>query len=367
MTDSKPVSERKQTDRSLRLEREDSDTALDQLAAIAATADEVIVRARERADALLATTRATSDQASSTEPSDALRQSRASEDRILKNERLTSDRVLRGERAEHAELLSHGRSNTDKDLARERDRADVALAKRDDLMGIVSHDLLNLINAVVGSSALIEHEVAAGRPVERVLTHAGRIRRAGSGMRRLVGDLVDVASIEAGMLVVTRVASDPAQVVTEAVDILHSQEPVSARWVSAEIVQPLPTALFDPARVLQVLGNLLSNAAKFSTSDGSIVVRVERLGDDIVFSVGDSGDGIPADKLNAVFERFVQLTPNHRPGSAGLGLYISKCIVEAHDGRIWAESRPGGGSTFYFSLPLRRLEQNDQAVKCAQR
>jgi len=171
-------------------------------------------------------------------------------------------------------------------------------------------------------------------------------------MRRLVGDLVDVASIEAGMLAVTRVASDPAEVVTEAVDTFHAQGLGSGLSLKAEIVPPLPRTTFDPARILQVIGNLLSNAVKFTPSQGSVIVRVERVGDAIVFAVSDNGEGIPADKLNAVFERFVQLASEHRHGGVGLGLYISKCIIDAHGGRIWAENRSGGGSTFSFSLPI---------------
>ena len=352
MTDSEPRSEREQTDESLRLERQHSDNALEQLAAIDATADDVIHRARERADVLVASARARTDRAASAQPSDAVKNSRAVEDRILHGERLMADQVLQDERAEHAALLSHERSETDKDLSEERAQSDSALGKRDDFMGIVSHDLLNMLNAVVGVSALIEKEVSQDDHVAQVLTHARRIQRAGSRMRRLVGDLVDVASIEAGMLAVTRVESDGAAVVTEAVETFQAQGLGSGLSVKAEIVQPLPRASFDPARILQVIGNLLSNAVKFTPPQGSVVVHVERVGNDIVFAVADTGEGISADNLSAVFERFVQLTPDHRRGGVGLGLYISKCIIEGHGGRIWAEHRSGGGSTFSFSLPI---------------
>ena len=352
MTHTQSRSEREQTDESLRLERQHSDNALEQIAAIDATADDVISRARERADMLVASARARTDQAASAMPSDTLKKSRALEDSILEGERLTADRILQSERAEHAALLSRERTETDKDLSHERARSDFELGKRDDFMGIVSHDLLNMLNAVVGVSALIDIEVSQENHVERVRSHAQRIQRAGSRMRRLVGDLVDVASIEAGMLVVTRVESDAAEVVTEAVEIFQAQALASGLSVTAEIIQPLPRAWFDPARILQVIGNLLSNAVKFAPSPGSVVVRVERVDDSIVFAVADDGEGIPEDKLHAVFERFVQLTSDHRRGGVGLGLYISKCIIEGHGGRIWAENRSGGGSTFSFAVPI---------------
>ena len=157
-------------------------------------------------------------------------------------------------------------------------------------------------------------------------------------MNRLVGDLVDVASIEAGVLVVTREVGDPATVVTEAVDAFQVQAATAGLALTAEIEPPLPLAAFDAARILQVLTNLLSNAIKFTPAHGRIVVHVERIGDEIRFAVSDTGVGIATDKLEAVFVRFLQVGANDRRG-VGLGLYISKAIVQGHGGRIWAESR----------------------------
>lgn len=107
---------------------------------------------------------------------------------------------------------------------------------------------------------------------------------------------------------------------------------------------------FDPARILQVLTNLLSNAVKFTPAQGQVSVRVEHAGDNVRFSVRDSGMGIPADKLEAVFVRFLQVGTNDRRG-VGLGLYISRAIVQGHGGRIWAESREDHGCTVCFNLP----------------
>jgi signal transduction histidine kinase len=98
-----------------------------------------------------------------------------------------------------------------------------------------------------------------------------------------------------------------------------------------------------------VLTNLLSNAIKFTPAGGRIVVHVEPVGDDIRFAVRDTGVGIPTDKLEEIFGRFVQIQNDQR--GVGLGLYISKCIVLGHGGRIWVESAMGAGSAFYFTLP----------------
>jgi signal transduction histidine kinase len=100
-----------------------------------------------------------------------------------------------------------------------------------------------------------------------------------------------------------------------------------------------------------VLTNLLSNAIKFTPAKGNVIVRAERVGDEVVIAVSDTGVGIPDDQLEAVFGRFVQVTKNDQRG-VGLGLYISRSIVQAHGGRIWAESKIGEGSTFRVALPI---------------
>jgi signal transduction histidine kinase len=346
-----PLSGREQTDESLRQERERADRALDEdLAAADGVADAVIFQARERADALLARSRASSDKASSSDASQALQVSRAVEDGILERERVTADTILRDERADHVAMLSHERNATDRDLSRERARSDHALSTRDEFMGIVSHDLLTMLHTMVFVSALIEKEARQENGVEHIVTHSRRLQRSGTRMRRLVGDLVDVASIEAGKLAVTCEVGDPAGVVTEAYDTFVSQAAETRISLVLEIVPPVAKVAFDAARILQVLCNLLTNALKFVAAEGTVVIRVESVNEDVLFSVSDTGDAIPDDKLEAVFDRFVQLTKNDHRG-VGLGLYISKSIVHGHGGRIWAENRPGQGSTFCFTLP----------------
>lgn len=352
--DQQPRLERERTDESLRVEREKADQTLeDGASAVDETADAVISRARNRADEVLALARAHTDRASSpgTPIPKILKSERVREDQVLQEERANADEVLREERAEHVALLSRERDETDKDLSHERELSDDALATRDEFLGIVSHDLRNLLNAIVGSATLIEKGALQTDPVEQVVTNARRIQRAGARMNRLIGDLVDVASIEAGVLAVTREVGDPTTIVTEAVDTFQVQAAATGVSLAAEIVTPLLLAAFDAARLLQVLTNLLSNAIKFTPAHGRIVVHVERVGDEIRFAVSDTGVGIASDKLEAVFVRFLQVTENDRRG-VGLGLYISKAIVQGHGGRIWVESQMGQGSTFCFTLPI---------------
>jgi len=346
--------ERDQTDESLRVEREKADQTLeDGGSAIDETADAIISRARSRADEVLEAARARTDRASGpgTPIPRILKTERVREDQVLQQERAQADEILREERAEHLALLWRERRETDEDLSHERELSDDAVATRDEFLAIVSHDLRNLLNGIVGSAALVEKSALQPDLVEQVVTHARRIQRAGARMNRLIGDLVDVASIEAGVLAVTREVGDPTTVVTEAVDTFQVQALASGVSLAAEIVPPLSLAAFDAARILQVLSNLLSNAIKFTPAQGKIVVRVERFEDEIRFAVTDTGLGIATDKLEAVFVRFLQVAANDRRG-VGLGLYISKAIVQGHDGRIWAESQIGQGSTFSFTLPI---------------
>ena len=343
------TAERAQTDQSLRVERDKVDDALSEhLAAIEETADIVIATARRRADALLAAARADTDShAQATGATSLIAGERERADAVVKSERATADQTVREQRAEHVELLTRERGNTDKDLSVERGRADLAVITRDQVLGIVSHDLRDILTTVMGFAALIEK----GPAPDQATLYAQRISRSGVRMERLIGDLVDVASIAAGALAVTREVADLTPVVVEALDTFQQRAEVAGVVLNSDLTPPLTGAAFDPPRVLQVLTNLLTNAIKFSPAGGRIVVRASRVGEDIHVSVSDQGIGIPADNIEAVFERFRQVRQNDRRG-VGLGLYISKCIVQGHGGRIWADSRLGEGSTFSFTLPL---------------
>ena len=345
-------SERDQTDESLRLERDRAD---EELAAVDEAADDVIRRARRRADEVLATARAKVDRPAgaplpSSAPPAGVQGQRVLEDRVLRRERANADETLSDARAEQRALLQDEREATDKDLSSERAGADAAVASRDDFLGIVSHDLRNLLHTIGVRAALIQR-VGAGPSAEPVRNHAHGIQRAAGRMMRLIGDLVDVASIEAGAFALTREMSDPADVVAEAVSLFEAPAAAGGVSLTKELGIPLAPAAFDPARILQVLSNLLGNALKFTPAGGAVVVRAERVGTDVRFAVSDTGVGIHADGLATVFERFVRAGGNDRRG-VGLGLYISRCIVQGHGGRIWAESTLGVGSTFRFTLPV---------------
>ncbi|HEX6273843.1 MAG TPA: histidine kinase dimerization/phospho-acceptor domain-containing protein, partial [Polyangiaceae bacterium] len=159
---------------------------------------------------------------------------REREDEALRKERAAADETLRVERAENP-LPSPEREETDKDLSHERARSDGAVTARDVFLGIVSHDLRNLLAAMVGFASFIAKGMSRDNHEEQFIAYAERVQRTGARMNRLIGDLVDVASIEAGVLAVTREVADPALVVAEAVDNFQAQASGRGILLTAEL------------------------------------------------------------------------------------------------------------------------------------
>jgi len=363
--------ERERTNESLRTEREKTDQAVAaKQRDVAKRADAVVDRARDNADEVLSLARENADtvleaarekadetldpDARGVQPKAAIIEERALADEALRGERDGADETLRLEREEYARTLIRflplERESTDRYLLTERVRSDDALASRDDFLAIVAHDLRDLIGGVVMSAAVLSKRAPRNEDGTRMVAETERIERYAARMNRLIGDLVDVASIDAGKLAVTPATRDLAVVIAEAVDSFRAT--ASAKGVSLEArIDAAPLlAAFDHQRILQVLANLISNSLKFTPRGGKITVRGERDAGNVRLCVRDTGSGIPDDALGRIFERFAQVGKDDRRG-LGLGLYISRCIVDAHGGRIWAQSRPGAGSKVCFTLP----------------
>jgi signal transduction histidine kinase len=357
-----PSPERRQTDESLRKERQKTDQALaDRQTTVEEDADMVVHRARQNADAVLHVARENADAVLSAahDKADerlnrAVAEARVLEDQALRAERAGADESLRLERngasAALAKLLPLEREKTDRYLLTERARSDDALSNRDDFLGIVTHDLRDLLGGIVTSSALLSTRAAEDDPGRQTLVETQRIERYAARMNRLIGDLLDVASIDAGKLAVRPVLGDWTALITEAADTFKAAASAKGLSLKTEMAEQPLCGEFDRDRMLQVLGNLISNSIKFTAQGGEIVLRGEHLGAELRFCVSDTGAGIPESSLDSIFERFWQVGRNERKG-LGLGLYISRCIVEAHDGHIWAQSTHGSGSTLCFTLP----------------
>ena len=234
-----------------------------------------------------------------------------------------------------------------------------AIRARDDMMGIVSHDLRNPASAVtmLAGSILAEARVRDDIPPD-VTERVEVMQQAAAQIDALIQDLLDMTRLEAGRLTVSPRDVDPVPLVEAALYALRTLAESTGAELEATYAKDLPMVHADPDRVTQLLSNLVGNALKFTPAGGRVDVRVNPYHDGVMVSVVDTGEGIPADQLPHVFDRFFQGS-SQRIGSrhgAGLGLPIARGIVEAHGGTIWIESAPGRGTTVRFTLPRARDE-----------
>lgn len=245
-----------------------------------------------------------------------------------------------------------GRAATALDRALSYERARRAVRLRDDVLAVVSHDLRTPLTTILASTEGLLHRSSddARPPIERC-------RRAAQRMRRMTSDLVDAASIEAGTLAVVRGEHDVAAVLQDAIELMQPQaDPLAIRLVRDDVHA---RARCDGERIVQVLGNLVGNAIKFSPTGSEVRLGAEVRDGTVRISVADRGPGIAADALPHIFDRYWRLTDGGNRRGVGLGLYIAKGIIEAHGGQISVDSRVGHGSVFRFTIPGASARSGD--------
>lgn len=233
------------------------------------------------------------------------------------------------------------------------ERAREAVRLRDELLAIVSHDLKNPLTSILLSAEMQLRVLRTGGSAELMQGQTENIKLAAQQMRRLIMDLLDLARLGSGHLPLDRkpvLASELMARTRELQGSLAAQKNIA---LQTHISDRRAHVECDHDRVLQVIGNIVGNAIKFTPEGGVIRVEatVEHDTQYMRFAVHDTGPGISPEHLSHVFDRYWQGRRTTRQ-SAGLGLSIAKGIVEAHGGRIWAESRAGEGSTFYFTLKM---------------
>ncbi|MBA2479932.1 MAG: hybrid sensor histidine kinase/response regulator, partial [Planctomycetes bacterium] len=270
-----PRVERDDTDESLRVERKKVDAELTQRRiSVEEDSDAVVQMARDKADGVLQTARGQADQRTleSNQPSvrirEAVSREREKEDEILEEERAVADGQLERDRDERTRALKElhrlEREATDEHLVVERARSDAALLSRDDFLAMVSHDLRNMLGGIALNAAMIVKETSEHDGAKTILRNAEGIQRFTARMNRLIGDLVDVASIDAGKLMVAAEVGDASRLVAESAEAFQPSADAKGVSLNVEVAKDSLLARFDHERVLQVLANLLSNAIKFT-------------------------------------------------------------------------------------------------------
>jgi signal transduction histidine kinase/CheY-like chemotaxis protein len=222
-----------------------------------------------------------------------------------------------------------------------------AIRSRDEVLAVVSHDLKNPLNVIgVTGSALLRRlpDSTVRRPVERII-------RAAERAERLLRDLAEITAIETGRFSLERRPLEPADLVLSALESQQLLAEDASVIIAADVSPNLPAIEADEERLLEVLENLVGNSVKFTAPGDSIIVGGLRREGEVLFSVKDNGSGITPEELPHVFDRFWHARKPKRRGT-GLGLSICKGIVEAHGGRIWAESAPNRGTTVSFTIPI---------------
>lgn len=225
-----------------------------------------------------------------------------------------------------------------------------AVRLRDEVLGIVSHDLRNPVHTVtLAASLLLENVADAGQ--ESTRKHLEIIRRAARQMDHLIRDLLDVASIGSGHLSVELQRHDARDLLRTTSEVLRPLAEEAGLDFRCDVPVGAPAVWADADRMVQLLSNLIGNAVKFTPRGGRITLGLAAGDGEVRVCLADTGPGIPHEELPHVFEQFWQARPAGRHG-AGLGLAICHGIVDAHGGRIWVESEEGRGTTFCFTLPI---------------
>ena len=233
-----------------------------------------------------------------------------------------------------------------RDVSREREVDEM----KSSLIATVSHELRTPLTLIRGFAELL---ALRELPAERRRVALEEILEASRRLSRLIDDLLSASRMESGRLVLNPRPLDVAALVERALSPFRAM--AGAHVFRAELERDLPMVWGDPDKVEQVLINLVGNAVKYSPRGGEVLVAVRRDGEFVEVRVRDQGIGISPGEMAHLFEKFYRADRDEVRcvGGTGLGLYITRRLVEMHGGSVWAESRPGEGSTFFFTLPTR--------------
>jgi signal transduction histidine kinase len=217
----------------------------------------------------------------------------------------------------------------------------------------MSHELRTPLNAIIGFSEVLLQGLF-GDVNSKQAEYLADILSSGKHQLALVNDILDLSKVESGKLELDLVEVSVVDTITSGISLVRERATTRGVSLKTEIAGDLPPIEADPRKLKQVIVNLLTNAVKFTPAGGSVTTRANALDGEVTISVIDTGVGIASTDQARIFEEFEQARDGKTEEGTGLGLTLTKRLVELHGGRIWVESTPGKGSTFTFTLPIRR-------------
>jgi signal transduction histidine kinase len=363
---------RAKTDKSLEREREKTDDYVEKIQEVAEKISETIESSRASIDEHLESQRAETGLEHVHHQLDArestfvaaletkLDQERELSDQVLQAEREAEDRARTKERVVQRllveALFENERKKTDTHLQEERVHTDretqAAIVTRDQFVAIFSHDLRNHLVAIsLGAQSMRRGLGKDTVDPGHLLKQLRIIEQSAAGMDRIITSLLDAEQMVHNNVTLHCERIDLRTLLQECMDLFAQVVLSKSFSMTLDIGAEPIFAEIDHDRILQVLSNLIGNALKFTPNGGTIKVSARKKERHVEISIADNGPGIPSQDRQLIFEKFTKLTMNDRSG-LGLGLFIAKWIIEAHEGRIWVTSDVGKGSTFSFTLPL---------------
>jgi two-component system phosphate regulon sensor histidine kinase PhoR len=221
---------------------------------------------------------------------------------------------------------------------------------RRDFISNISHELRTPLASLKALSETLQSGALEDPPAAR--RFLGQIEMEVDALSQMVSELLELARIESGQVPFQFVKVSPCKILAQAYERMRLQAERAQIASRLDCPPDLPDILADPSRLEQVFVNIIHNAIKFTPPKGTITASVKREGNNILFEIQDTGSGISVDDLPRIFERFYKTDRARAEGGTGLGLAIAKHLVEAHGGKIWAESIEGQGSSFFVSIPI---------------